>query len=181
MLLGSTYPAAHAASTQKLIFDWNKPVTQSHRGFPRVGPSSFNVPFNFSEGTLYFRAQIKSQPVPQQMKLQWCAWQGKSGPAQREACGRWAAVFGSKGNVVTWSQPVSQMWRKKTGAPIWTKSITKHGIAVSNSRLQAVSDYYKDKWHGEDPRKWYPLDLRFSVVIVKKGSPPPDWKKIVGG
>jgi hypothetical protein len=178
MLLGATVAGAQAASTQKLIYDWNKPVTTAHRGFPRIGPSSFNVPFNFAEGTLYYRVEIKSQPVPQRMKLQWCAWQGKASPSQREACGIWRPVFGARGTVVTWSEPVSKMWRKKVGAPIWTKPITLHGIAIKNWQFQAVSDYYKNKWHGEDPKKWYPLNLRFQTVIVKKGAVFSGWSSV---
>ncbi|MFO1038566.1 MAG: hypothetical protein U1E45_17145 [Geminicoccaceae bacterium] len=177
--------AAHATTTEKLIFDWNSPVTTAHHGFPRVGvapgpssPLSFNFP-GFAEGTLYFRVLIRSQAVAQTMKLQWCAWQGASGPAQREACASYRTVFGSAGNMKTWSQPVSQMWNKTYNGvkipPDWTKAMKCHGVAISNNALQAVSDYYTPKWHGEDPAKWFPLDLRFQVVIVQKGATFSGW------
>lgn len=176
---------AHAATTEKLIFDWNAPVTEKHRGFPRYGiapgpsgPLSFSFA-GFADGTLYYRVLVRRQPVPQNMKLQWCAWQGASGPQQREACGSWKLVYGGAGTVVSWSQAVSKMWNKTYNGvkipPDWSKAMKCHGIAISNSRLQAVSDYYTDKWHGEDPKKWFPLDLRFQVVIVKKGAVFSGW------
>ncbi|MFO1038370.1 MAG: hypothetical protein U1E45_16150 [Geminicoccaceae bacterium] len=185
-MLGLPLTAAHAA-TEKLIFDWNQPVTEKHRGFPRYGvspgpsgPLAIDFP-GFAEGTLYFRVIIRSQPVPQNMRLQWCAWQGANGPQQKESCGRQQAVFGASGTVVTWSQQVSKMWKKTyNGVPIppnWSQPLKCHGIAFLNTKQQAVSDYYTQKWHGEDPKKWYPANIRFQVVIVQKGAVFGGWSK----
>jgi hypothetical protein len=38
-----------------------------------------------------------------------------------------------------------------------------------------VSDNNNWNWAGENPDEWYPLDLRFTVVVVAKGSTFSGW------
>jgi hypothetical protein len=157
-----------------IAYDWNEPVTKAHRGFPWFQPPINNYdwtkPINYAQGTFYYRAQIKSQPVAQDMKLQLCFWQSKPGGTAFgiENCASTKDVKGTSGNVVTWSQTVQSMW-KKDGVPIdWTRERFRAGVAIKNSKGQPVSDYSNFNWGGENPDRWYPLDMRYTAIVVPK-------------
>ena len=164
-----------ASAEELLVFDWNKPVTTSNKGFPWDSPpmasanGNWTSPVNYAEGTLYYRVEIRSQPVAQNMKLQFCFWQDMNlHPNHLENCGPTNNVVGTPGTVVTWSASVAGMW-KLNGVPIdWTRARDRNGVAIKNSSGQPVSDYAGWNWNGEDPAEWYPLDMRFTVVVVSK-------------
>ena len=42
-----------------------------------------------------------------------------------------------------------------------------------------VSDKQGWNWNGENPDNWYPLDLRFTVVVVEKGAGFSGWDNYV--
>ena len=154
-----------------LVFDWNEPATKAHHGFPWDKPpfanGNWTQPINFAEGTLYLRVEIFDQPVPQNMKLEFCVWQSSN---TLENCTDRMAVSGESGTVVTWSTPVKRMW-KKDGLPInWALPRDRNGVAIRNSQGDPVSDYSGWAWRGEDPDDWYPLDMRLTVVVVEKGA-----------
>ena len=170
-----------------VAYDWNGPVTESDRGFPREQPPRNNGdwtdPYNYAGGTLYYRAEIRNQPVAQMdMKLQWCVWQRLgSNNFGLENCGRLINVAGTSGNVVCWSQGVNQMW-KKGGKPIeWDRARYRTGVAVKNGDGNPVSDYEGWNWYGEDPDDWYPLNMRFTVIVVPKGGTFDGWGAYGGG
>ena len=159
-----------------VVFDWNKPVTVDDHGFPWDKPPLANgdwtQPINFAEGTLYLRVEIFSQPVAQNMKMEFCVWQANN---TVENCSSRVAVSGQSDTVVTWSTPVKQMW-KKDGQPInWALARTRNGVAIRTSNGDPVSDFSGWAWSGEDPAKWYPLDMRFTVVVVEKGAGFSGW------
>lgn len=175
--------ATRPSDTELLVYDWNQPVEQSHSGFPWDAPpmasanGDWTSPNNFRQGTLYYRAEIRSQPLPQNMKLQFCFWQ--FGDA-RQACGTTGDVYGTPGNVVTWSSPVQDMWMQ--GAPIdWTQPRDKNGMVVKTAGGQPVSDLYGWSWSGQNPTLWYPLDIRFTVVVVEKGAVFTGWGSYIEG
>jgi hypothetical protein len=178
---------------QILVYDWNTPVQEYHAGFPRIQPPMENgdwtTPVNYATGTMYFRVEIRNQPTPQSMLLQYCIWQQTP---DRENCGPKTFVEGQKGNIVTWSAPLESFW-KKGGLPIdWTLPRFRDGIAikylndcpVSNipidgSILPSICPIGEDgkliAWAGEDPKAWYPLDMRFSVAAVPAGQTFVGW------
>lgn len=172
----------HAA--ELLVYDKNRVVTVADRGFPRDQPpraaanGNWNVPINYAEGTLYFRVQIRSQPRPQNMRIQFCMWQYQF---SLENCGSMANVSGQSGTVVTWSQPVGDMW-KLGGKPMdWANPRMRYGTAIKNSAGDPVSNYRGWNWNGENPNHWYPLDMRHTVVVVEKGGTFSGWSNYVGG
>lgn len=162
-----------------LVFDWNKPVTEADGGFavdiPPIANGDWTKPINFAEGTLYFRAEIRSQPVPQdEMRLGFCFWQEVA-----ENCAG-SPVPGRKGTVVTWERPVKDMFKVNGISIDWSKARRRNGFAVRNRNNNPVSNKQGWNWSGEDPKAWYPLDLRFTVVVVEKGAGFSGWENYVG-
>lgn len=166
-----------------LVFDWNKPVTKADSGFaidnPPLANGNWTTPINFAQGTLYFRAEIRNQPVPQdRMRLGFCFWQ-RIDKVDYENCNG-EIVPGVKGNVVEWSVPVENMWKKDGLLIKWSQPRSRNGFAVRNRQNLPVSDKQGWNWNGENPDHWYPLDLRFTVVVVEKGAGFSGWDNYVG-
>jgi hypothetical protein len=174
---------ASAAARELLVYELNRPITQKDRGFPKDMPpraaanGDWTKPVNFAEGTLHFRVHIRKQPVPQNMKLQFCAWQYSY---TLETCSKPQPVRGTSGTVVTWSQSIPSMW-KLNGRPLdWKNPRQRYGMVVKNSRGKPVSSVKGWNWNGENPNHWYPLDLHFTVVVVAKGATFGGWGRYVG-
>jgi hypothetical protein len=162
-----------------LIFDFNGVVNKSNSGFIRLDPApeangDWTTPINFAEGTLYFRAEVRSQPVPQEfMKLGFCIWQG-----DKENC-RGERVPGFPGTVVTWAEPISSLW-KKDGIPVdWSRPRSKYGFSVRNKKNNPVSDKFDWNWNGENPDDWYPLNVRLTVVVAEEGAGFSGWDNYI--
>jgi hypothetical protein len=175
---------AAAPATELLVFDLNRPVTTKDRGFPGDRPprpaanGDWTTPVNFAEGRLYIRVEIRSQPRPKDMRLQFCMWQYDY---TLETCGKQTAMRGVPGTVVTWSQRIQDMW-KKDGNPLdWKNPRQRYAVAIKNSAKLPVSNYLGWNWHGENPGHWYPLDMRFTVVVVAKGATFGGWDNYVNG
>jgi MYXO-CTERM domain-containing protein len=172
-----------AAAEELLVFDWNGPVAKSERGFPWDKPPKAGVngdwttPHDFANGTVYHRVEIRSQPVVQDMNLQFCFWQKVP---DRETCGKHQPVKGTPGNVVTWSVDIAPMWKKNNLPLDWTKPRDRNGVAIKDTSFKPVSDYVGWNWNGNNPDQWYPLDMRFTVVVVSKGGTFSGWSNYIG-
>jgi hypothetical protein len=165
-------------SHELLVYDWNQPVTTAQRGFPRRQPldaanGDWTAPINFAEGTLYFRVEIRNQPVPQEMQPQFCFWQYEK---TLENCGRKQALTGNPGTVVTWQTRVQSMYKKDGLSIDWVNPREICGVAIKNAEGQPVSDIHQWDWSGENPDEWYPLDWRFTVVVVAKDATFSGWE-----
>ncbi len=193
--VGSTPPPGGTGNELK-VFDWNWPVTEDDRGFPKAEPvakprnrifemlpgsnGDWTSPVDYANGTLHMRVQVKSQPVAQDMKIQFCVWQWETPTSgwstSRETCTPTANVQGASDSQVVWSSAIPTMW-KKDGKPIvWTDPRTRYGIAIKNENGVPVTNYAGfELWAGEDPKAWYPLDARFTVVAVPKGATFSGW------
>jgi len=178
-----TRAEGEVANAQMLVFDWNKPVTIGMSGFAQLKPLSaypqfpndnWVSPINYTAGTLYFRAKVLSIPQNQPgMKLGFCFWQQR--PKYGEECSKNQPVAGVPGNEVRWSQSFQSL-AKINRAPInWTQPRAMEGFVVRNSRGKPVSRKLGMNWNGENPLKWYPLNIQFSVVLVAPGGGAPDW------
>jgi hypothetical protein len=100
--------------------------------------------------------------------LEACTFLGLGGPLQ-----------GTAGEVITWSQKISNMAQISTDPLDWSRSRYAYGVAIKNSAGNPVSDYLGWDWFGEDPAEWYPLDMRFTVVIVPNGQTFSGWNNYV--
>lgn len=179
----ATVSTAAAPPTELLVFEVNRKVTKKDRGFPKDDPpkaeanGDWTTPPNFAGGTFYYRVEIRSQPKPQNMRLQFCVWQYEF---RLENCGSQMPVYGAPSTVVTWSQQVNKMWMKDGNSIDWVNPRQRYGIAIKNSLKKPVSNYNGWNWNGENPNHWYPLDMRFTVVVVAPGATFSGWKNYVG-
>lgn len=167
--------------TELLVLDWNKPVVKSDSGFPREDPvnaeanGNWTLAPNFAQGTYQFRVEIRSQPIPKEMQVQYCVWQKISGePEPRESCGDRASLTGNPGAKATWSEAVEDMWNKYTDVD-YAVPRSWHGGVIRNKDGKPVSGKLGWDWNGEIPEEWYPLDWRFTVVVVAKGASFAGW------
>jgi hypothetical protein len=171
-------PAAANVAGELLVFDWNKPVTTAQHGFPWDKPPKQNgnwvSPINYAGGTIHFRAQVFSMPDPQQMKLQFCFWQSSN---TRETCSRTQQL--GVGQTVTWSQTLKGMWKKDNRQLDWTKPRDRNGVAIKTTKGKPVSNYSNWNWNGENPADWYPMNMRFTVVVVRQGQTFSGWNNYI--
>jgi len=125
----------------------------------------------FADGTLYYRARIISIPKNQPgMKLGFCFWENKF---NNEEC-RGQIVDGIPGTELTWSHKLNDMWVK---SPInWANPRTKYGFLVRNQNNKPVSAKKGWNWYGEDPTHWYPMQIHYTVVLVKDGGTFDGWE-----
>ena len=155
-------------------------ITQNLSGFiedkPPVGDANANWVSGkfagFVDGTLYYRARIIAIPQDQRgMKLGFCFWE--HGFDHEQCSGQ--VIDGVPGTELEWSHKLSDMWVKAD--PIdWANPRTKHGFLVRNQKNKPVSAKKGWNWNGENPAFWYPMDIHYTVVLVKAGGPP-DWTK----
>ncbi len=161
-----------------LVFDWDGPVSAGNHGFPYHQPplatanGDWTSPVNYAEGTLHYRVEIRSIPVWMNMQTQFCMWQYSF---ELENCGKQNGLFAQPGTVATWSNAIREMWKKDGNPMDWENPRMRYGAVVRNEAGDLVSDYQGWNWSGEDPDDWYPLDWRFTVVVVAKDGTFEGW------
>ena len=169
--------------TELLVFDWNKPVMKSHGGFaqykplgafPQLPNGNWISPINWVSGTIYFRAKVLSIPQNQpSMKLGFCFWQNS--PRYGEECSKNYSVPGIPGTERRWNQSLHS-FAKINNAPInWAQPRWKEGFVVRGPR-GPVSPKAGMNWGGQNPDKWFPLNIHYTAVLVLNGGEP-DWSK----
>lgn len=176
--------AISGSATEALMYDLNRVVTTKDRGFPRDQPpldsgnGNWFSPVNFAQGTVYYRIEIRHQPQPQKMQVQLCIWQDAFA---LENCGQRVRVTGNSGTVMTWSQPVQQMWKKGGKSIDWSRPRLRYGLAFKTANGKPMSPLKGWNWSGQNPQKWFPLDMRFTAVVVAKDATFGGWSRYVGG
>ena len=176
------------------LMEWNEIATQNRSGFleykpaPEFAQGNWITPENYAEGKLYFRAKVNGIPVNQPgMKLGFCLWQGENNTSSwGEECASSEPVAGLSGTDVQWSRNMNDL--NPIGGVAnsieWDVRRWKYGIIVRNvnnlanletSEGKPVSAKSGMNWNGEDPTHWYPLDIRFTVVLVKKNQTFSGW------
>ncbi len=177
LVTGDDPPPPPPPSGEMLIYDWNKPITIDEGGFAMDKTSQYLSqnwvsPVNYAGGRLYFRARIFSIPQNQpNMKLGFCFWQGKDG----EYC-KGNEVAGVPGTVSTWDFVINDMWKKDGNQIDWTAPRKKMGFSVRDGQNDPVSDKTSSDWGGNNPNDWYPMNLRFQVVLVPAGGTFSGWQ-----
>ncbi len=169
-------PPPPPPSGEMLIYDWNKEITEAEGGFAMDKTSQYLSqnwvsPVNYAGGRLYFRARIYSIPKNQpNMKLGFCFWQG-----DRENC-KGNDVAGVPGTNVTWDFALHDMWKKGGKEVDWSQPRKKMGFSVRDGQNDPVSNKTSSDWGGNNPADWYPMNLRFQVVLVPAGGTFSGWQ-----
>ncbi len=169
---------------EMVVFEWNGPITEAQKGFPWRQPPKANGDWtqdpNYAAGTLHFWVEIRSQPMPQDMRLQYCVWQEKDGDKfALESCGRSQDVSGTPKSTEMWQTKIESMWMKD-GNPIeWDRPRFRNALVIKNSADLPVSDFNEWDWNGEDPAEWYPLDLHFITVVVPPNTQFSGWENYI--
>jgi hypothetical protein len=171
-----------------VIFDVDRVVTKKERGFPRIIPpwpqanGDWTKPVDFAHGTLYLRVEIRKMPSKKSMIIKFLAYQDKT---TREQGSRRRLIDGPAPGgapvVVEWIQAVDKMWMTNSNMPIdWSKQRSMMQITFMRPDGKPVSDYMGWKWNGENPDEWYPMDVRFTAVVVAKGQTFSGWARYTG-
>lgn len=161
---------------EMLIYDWNKSITVDEGGFAMDKTSKYlqqnwESPVNYADGRLYFRARIYTIPVNQpNMKFGFCFWQG-----DRENC-KGYDVAGVPGTEETWDYSLHEFWKKNGAEVDWSAPRKKMGFSVRDGQNDPVSNKTSSNWGGNNPNDWYPMNLRFQVVLVPAGSNFSGWQ-----
>lgn len=178
------------AGEEMLVFDWNKKVQKWNDGFlkdkPPMQNGDWTAPINFAEGTLYLRAEVRDVQVAQpDMKISFCYWQmGELSPGNPfffETCTT-EDVPGIEGLVTTWAAPIPGMWKLEKYPLDWSKPRTESGFVIKAGNGIPVSNKKNFNWGcgtkpdcTPNPDAWYPMDIRFTVVVVEKGKGFSGW------
>ena len=134
---------------------------------------------------MYLRAKIKSggQPVPQTMRLNFCAWQrdivNDHNFGLEECAPLSQPLVGIAGNELTWSLKISDLVQISDDPIDWTRIRRAYGLAIKNTAKDPVTDFFDPNWSGENPDEWYPLDMRFTVVVVPNGQIFSGWNNYI--
>ena len=161
---------------EMLIYDWNKDITEAEGGFAMDKTSEYLgqnwvSPVNYADGSLYFRAEIRSIPKNQSgMKIGFCFWQGT-----RENC-KGNDVAGVPGTVETWDFRLHEMWKKNGVEVDWSQPRKKMGFSIRDGQNDPVSNKTSSDWGGNNPKDWYPMNLRVQVVLVAPGETFSGWQ-----
>lgn len=167
------------------LMEWTEVAAQNRSGFleykpaPEFAQGNWVTPENYAEGKLYFRARVNGIPVEQTgMKLGFCFWQGENNtPSWGEECASSEPVPGVVGAQREWTRTMTDLnpIGGKNNSIEWDVRRWKYGIIVRNKNNKPVSAKSGMNWNGEDPTHWYPLDIRFTVVLVKKDQTFSGW------
>jgi hypothetical protein len=176
--------SGHASADEVLAWDLNKVVTKVDQGFPWdwSPPNNFDwtAPVDYAGGTIYYRYIIRScAGTGQDVCMQFCFHQNG---VENEGCGE-GMTFKTfvTGFVVIekWSQRLSTWWMKP-GAPLdWSQPRSRAMVAIkkgTNTGGTPISDICCGwNWADLDPDQIYPIDMRFTGVVVSAGGTFSGW------
>lgn len=172
---------------KSMLMDWTRPV-------------------NYAEGTVHVYMKIRNQPVAQKMLVCWNPYQSKEGAEKGEDLywfevgTRREAVFGYPGNTYRWSFDLqdqggedcfrngTHIWVKprfvdgrRIEYPIdWTKPRFRQSVRFWHHEGRREPEVHKgNDWGGQNPEEWFPLDLTYVVVVVKKGGQFSGWESYI--
>jgi hypothetical protein len=175
---------ADGGAAEILAWDLNRPVTTADNGFPwsYSPPENYNwtTPIDYAHGTVHYRMEIRScAGSGQDVCIQMCYHQDN---LSRESCssGRSFRTFtaGSQEPVViTWSEALSSWWQYSSID--WTRArqrimlAIKKGTSTGGTPISNICCGWN--WAGLDPNQIYPIDMRWTAVVVAPGSTFSGW------
>ncbi len=179
--------------TETLLLQWDGPIEQSDHGFAQMIESHGNLPDStqqdwsippyFGDGSVHVRAELRSTPAGVNGHLSICKYQTLPGDDYIygiENCGtRFPFTSNTPGGATltaTTSYELASMW-EVNGVPIdWGRVRTGYSVVVWDENVVNVTDWLDLNWAGHDPEDWYPMDLRFTAVVVAPGASFSGWQ-----
>jgi hypothetical protein len=178
------------AQDELVIVDWNPwIVKKSDNGFPAIRdgliPLSINgdwtAPKDYARGLLHMRMEIRHMPVSKAMNWQWCFHQSGT---RKEACSEKSPMISGPEDgepaVITWLSRMENLFA--SGGPIdWNKprSILNLVLRKGSSWGEYLSPYLSlnggRRWAGENPDEWFPMEIRYTAVVVAPGATFSGW------
>jgi len=191
----SARPDSVAQSAELLVLDVNPWIYGTDPakagGFPSrtsdFANGDWTKPVDYTHGTFYHRLEMRKMPTPKSMIIPFCMHQNQY---ELEMCGPNSPRFtgpasGAPPVVVTWTSRIDDMWVLNDVAFDWSKPRYSIFLAIRKSPDEYISPYPQLNdgiaWAGEDPYDWYPMEMRFTTVVVAAGGTFSGWKTYVGG
>jgi len=184
---------------EMLFFDMDRVITKADRGFPKgnIAPAGNNgdwsQPVNYLEGTVHVRVEARSTPKPFSLQPSWAIWMpgkdknGKSREPVVPYSARPTMNFTPDPEDVSVKTASFSMsdWLYYNGASIddfIEPRVTMGPVIKAGSASGGgfISDHSNFNWGGMDPDDVYPMDMRYSLVVVAPGSTFSGWDNYIG-
>lgn len=155
-------------------------VVESGKGFsqfniPSWVPDNLVSPENYAQGTVYQRLQVITKPSTMTVQYQFCVFQDQFIP-EKHACGN-PLRFTGLGTYYA-SQPMTSLYQYNN--LFWERYLLTFMIAIKDGDGYGnpVDDRwgFGGKWIGSpDFTYYYPMKVRYTVIIVAPGGGEPVW------
>jgi hypothetical protein len=173
-----------AGATEALAFDWNKIITTSGRYIegktqwkpnnpPVRANTNWNLSPNFANGTFQFRVLIRKMAKKDNFKLFYNHWQHINGKKAEMVLNSSQLQFSYAGSPITrtFSVPVQSL----KSVHVSDSSFVPFNWSVPRELV----GFFPPNWSGPadiklDPGT-YPIDVRFTVVVVAPGATFSGW------
>lgn len=165
-----------------LVFDSIVTTTDEDHGFfffnpPKKFGINWIFPYNFYNGTFYFRFKVIDLPNDTSLMINFCIWADIEGDwiTWKETCSDHIYIAG-KGTFTAQSVP-SKWWNKNVPVDFSrVNDFERMGIALWCDDYRNLSDWtYPESSCWGDREILLPLTLRITVVAVAKGSTFSGW------
>jgi hypothetical protein len=182
LLAALTLPAPGQAGTnfQFTLLDTvyiHSTATKAFSFFPLPAgvPANWRTPIDYAGGRIHMRLEVRSKPSANAVNYQVCIFQDQHS-SDKHACARYQK-FTALGTYL-WDQDLPSIYQY---AKIdWTRAMLDTMLVVKDGAGNPVDDRYgfAGAWEGSPNFSlYYPMEVRFSAVVVAKGSvfQPPAW------
>jgi len=148
-------------------------------------------PLDYRGGEMHVYMYIKNQPVPQEMKVCINLHQANPGGDHVHEIGtKREVVYGAANSEYSWVYEIDTYggwtgdnfwvaWGRTDLYMDWSLPRARYTVRFWTPSDQEVHAAGGKNWSGEDPKKWFPLDFTYLVVIVEKGGVFSGWENYV--
>lgn len=172
-----------------LFFDMDMVVTKEMRGFPKgnTAPELNNCdwthPVDYTKGTVHVRLEIRSAPKANCLQPSFAIWtKDAEAVSPMGILGRPMVEFTPNPDDIAIgyaSFPFSEWIEYGSQKTDWSECRTKMGPVFKSCDGKFISDNNNWGWGGKDPDDWYPMDMRFTCVVVAESATFSGWEKYV--
>jgi hypothetical protein len=179
-----------------LVQDWEHTITTGDCGFPSLrdldghmpgANGNWIQPIDYAHGDMHNRLEIRSMPVSQSFSWQTCFHQNGT---SLEECGGIVSGFtgptaGNPPLIKSWSFNIDGMAAFGDGPIDWSKPRSmSFGVIRGSGGYISCYDWLNPStgaWAGHDPSTWYPMVIRWTIVVVSPGATFSGWDNYIAG